>query len=95
MIIEHYEVFKTELHSGELNQKNWDVLRTESKESAYAIEDSMEQYEQNCRNSVLYEISARSIADILKKYECKHIVTLGAGKGIRDIFADGYIQKIH
>ena len=42
----------------------------------------MEQYEQNCRNSVLYEISARSIADILKKYECKHIVTLGAGKGI-------------
>lgn len=82
MIIEHYEVFKTELHSGELNQENWDVLRTESKESAYAIEDSMEQYEQNCRNSVLYEISARSIADILKKYECKHIVTLGAGKGI-------------
>ena len=82
MIIEHYEVFKTKLHSGELNQENWDILRTESAESAYAIEDSIEQYEQNCRNSISYERSAKSIVDILKKYECKHIVTLGAGKGI-------------
>lgn len=82
MIIEHYEVFKTKLHSGELNQENWDVLRTESAESAYAIEDSVEQYEQNCRNSISYEESARAIIELLKKYDCKHAVTLGAGKGI-------------
>ena len=47
MIIEHYEVIKTQFDSSELNQKNWDILRTESGESAYAIEDSTKEYERN------------------------------------------------
>lgn len=82
MIIEHYEVFRTKLRSAELNQENWDLLRTESSEYAYAIEDTIEQYEENCRKAVSYEASAIHIIEILKKYGYKHIVTLGAGKGI-------------
>ena len=82
MIIEHYEVFKTQFDSSELNQKNWDILRTESGESAYAIEDSTKEYERNCKEAVSYEISSKYIADILKKQRCKHVVSLGEGKGI-------------
>ena len=82
MIIEHYEVFKTQFDSSELNQKNWDILRTESGESAYAIEDSTKEYERNCKEAVSYEISSKYIADILKKQRCKHVVSLGVGKGI-------------
>lgn len=82
MIIEHYEVFKTQFDSTELNQRNWDILRTESKESAYAIEDSIEEYEENCKEAVSYEISSKHIVDILKKQGCKHVVSLGVGKGI-------------
>ena len=82
MIIEHYESFRTKLKSSELNQENWDILRTESTETAYAIEDSIEQYEHNCMESKSYEVSAEKIIDLLKKYDCKHVVGLGSGKGI-------------
>lgn len=82
MIIEHYESFRTKLKSSELNQQNWDILRTESTEMAYAIEDSTEQYERNCIESKAYEVSAEKIIELLKKYNCKHIVGLGSGKGI-------------
>lgn len=82
MIIEHYESFRTKLKSSELNRENWDVLRTESAEGAYAIEDSIEQYEHNCMESKSYEFSAEKVIDLLKKYDCKHVVGLGSGKGI-------------
>lgn len=82
MIIEHYAAFKTELKSSELNQENWDVLRTISEEKAYAIEDDIESYEKNCRESVSYGESSKDIIDVLNKYMCKHVVALGAGKGI-------------
>ena len=82
MIIRHYEVFKSELGSQELNQENWDVLRTESKESAYAIEDNVEQYEKNCLSCVSYEVAAGRILDVLKEHHCGHVVSMGIGKGI-------------
>lgn len=82
MIIEYYEAFKTQLDSPKLNQRNWDILRTESQESAYAIENSMEEYERNCKESVSYERSSKYIIEILKKQRCKHVVSLGVGKGI-------------
>ncbi len=79
MIIRHYEVFKSELGSQELNQENWDVLRTESKESAYAIEDNVEQYEKNCLSCVSYEVAAGRILDVLKEHHCGHVVSMGIG----------------
>lgn len=82
MIIEHYEVFKTGLKSSELTQENWDLLRTVSEEKAYAIEDDIENYEKNCRESVSYEDASKDIIDVLDKYGCKHVIALGAGKGI-------------
>lgn len=82
MIIEHYTSFRTKLKSSALNQENWDILRTESTEMAYAIEDSIEQYERNCMESKSYEISAEKIVELLSRYNCKHIVGLGSGKGI-------------
>lgn len=82
MIIEHYEAFRTKLKSTELNQENWDILRTESTEMAFAIEDDIESYERNCLGAAIYEESARDIIKTLKKYGCRHIVSLGCGKGI-------------
>lgn len=82
MIIEHYEAFKTGLKSSELNQENWDILRTMSEEKAYAIEEDIENYEKNCRESISYEDASKDIIDVLEKYECNHIVALGVGKGI-------------
>lgn len=82
MIIEHYAVFETKLKSEELNQNNWDILRTKSEEKAYAIEDSVEEYEENCRKAVSYENASKYIADILKKYHAQDVVSLGVGKGI-------------
>lgn len=82
MIIEHYTSFRTKLKSSELNQENWDILRTESTEMAYAIEDTVEQYERNCMESKAYELSAEKIVELLTRYDCKHVVGLGSGKGI-------------
>lgn len=82
MIIEHYEAFKTGLKSSELNQENWDLLRTASEEKAYAIEDDIENYEKNCREAVSYEDASKDIIEVLDKYGCKHVVALGVGKGI-------------
>ena len=82
MIIEHYEAFRTGLGSEELNRENWDLLRTQSEESAYAIEKNKELYEQNCIRSVSYQISAEQILKILEKNKCRHIVSMGVGKGI-------------
>ena len=82
MIIRHYEVFGSELGAQELNQENWDVLRMESGESAYAIEDSVEEYEKNCLDSVSYEAAAAQILTVLNEYHCSHVVSMGMGKGI-------------
>ena len=82
MIIEHYASFRTKLKSSALNQENWDILRTKSTEMAYAIEDSIEEYERNCMGSKAYELSAGKIVELLSRYNCKHIVGLGSGKGI-------------
>lgn len=82
MIIRHYEVFKTPLESTALGQKNWDILRTESNESAYAIEDTIEEYEKNCKQAESYATAAKIIVDVLKKQGCRHCISLGVGKGI-------------
>lgn len=76
MIIEHYESFRTKLKLSTLNRENWDILRTESTEMAYAIEDSVEAYERNCMESKSYELSAGKIVELLNRYNCKHIVGL-------------------
>ncbi len=82
MIIEHYASFRAKLKSSALNQENWDILRTESTDMAYAIEDNIEQYERNCMEAKTYELSAEKIVELLSRYNCKHIVGLGSGKGI-------------
>jgi hypothetical protein len=88
MKIKHYFAFEKELSQkfcdDMLNEKNWDILRMDERDSAFAIEKDIESYEQNCRNAQSYKNAAQKICDILRQENLinKRIISLGAGKGI-------------
>lgn len=84
----HYYVFEPEVtkkfSGSKLNETNWNILRTDEVESPFAIENSIEQYEMNCKNSEAYRQVAKLIISVLEEYNLKdkRIVSCGAGKGI-------------
>ena len=97
MKIKHYFAFEKELSQkfcdDMLNEKNWDILRMDERDSAFAIEKDIESYEQNCRNAQSYKNAAQKICDILRQENLinKRIISLGAGKGI----LEWHLKKKH
>jgi hypothetical protein len=88
MRAKHYYTFEEDIQNkmkkGILNKDNWDILRTDVKDSPFSIEKDISSYEKNCMSS----LSNKSLAELLcqsiesQNYKSKKIISLGAGKGI-------------
>ena len=88
MKIKHYYSFPKEITnkfvSDSLNESNWDLLRTDSVESPFAIEKDVESFIKNCELRSDYKEHSQLIINTLNKlnWTKKKIISLGAGKGI-------------
>lgn len=87
MVQKHYYYFGEELTEkiiGEsLTKKNWDIIRNDVAPGPFSIEPTIEQYEENCRNTISYRDSAIKIVKYINNnWDNKRIVSLGVGKGI-------------
>lgn len=84
----HYYDFGEELRikyggrGTKLDQKCQEFVRSSSSLPAFAIEKTIEAYEDNCRQETGYLEMAKIIGCILKTSGMKHLVSLGVGKGI-------------
>ena len=71
MKTKHYAIFSNELMSkftgDSLNQNNWDILRTDEKQTPFSFEKNIDDFEKNCLARTDYEIVAKCIIDIIKK----------------------------
>ena len=67
-----------------LNQNNWDILRTDEKQTPFSFEKNIDDFEKNCLARTDYEIVAKCIIAIIKKnsFNDKRVISMGAGKGI-------------
>lgn len=85
MICKHYYDFGDNINKkirGVLDQSGWDIVRTDSGSPAFAIEESIQEYESNCRSLKEYQTAASAICRIFKKDGVTAAVSLGAGKAI-------------
>lgn len=95
MKVKHYATIKTDLGSDKLDKEAWERLRMDTSESAYCIEDSVDLYEQNCKKYSIYCNSAKTICKILKQNNCRHIITVGTGKGILEWYIKKYMPDLY
>lgn len=85
MKIKHYYFFEdvqTKMSGRKINAQNWDILRCDEKKSPFAIERTVEEYEENCRKSVEYEKAADILCKLIVSYGDGKLVSMGCGKGI-------------
>lgn len=83
MKVKHYYNFN-DFDFEELNETNWDLIRTNNVPGPFSIERDIDEYEKNCNNSPDYKQAAKLICEIIGDYknEGKRLVSLGCGKGI-------------
>lgn len=86
MKTKHYYGFEPDVSSrfygDSLNSDNWDVLRTDDRESPFAIEKNMEIYEKNCMASARDKDAVQRVCQLLEDVEVNKVISLGAGKAI-------------
>lgn len=88
MKVKHYFAFDRNIsdkfNDDTLNESNWDILRTDEREGAFAIEKDVESYERNCMVANKYKNAAEKVCSILASKEITNnkIISLGVGKGI-------------
>ena len=88
MKVKHYFAFdkgvSEKFDDDTLNENNWDILRTDESERAFALEKDVESYEKNCIAALKYKNAAEKVCSILdsEKISCKKVISLGVGKGI-------------
>lgn len=91
MIIKHYYSFGEKINNeidrnggGGLTQSDWDLLRTESGDKAFAfVEKDKEAYAGMCAERMDYRNMAQEILEIMERNGVRdNIVSLGCGKGI-------------
>ncbi len=83
MIGKHWSFFGLKFYEeavNELNQSFWNQLRCDDVPSPYAIEKSIEEYENNCNNHTMY----KEVADLIvaNAGNLNSIISFGVGKAI-------------
>lgn len=80
MKTKHYFVFdktiQEKFDNNLLNAENWEKLRMDEKRGEFSIEKDIKSYEQNCRNSHMYQEAAKIICKLISSKN-------GAGGGGR------------
>lgn len=64
-----------------LDKNGWAFLRTQG-DKAFALEETLDAYEKNCIQSTWYGEAADIIIGLLKNFDIREAISLGAGKGI-------------
>lgn len=85
MKIKHYYFFEetqSKMSGRKINAQNWDILRCDNNKSPFAIEKTIEEYEENCRISFEYEKAATILCKLISSFGNNTMVSLGCGKGI-------------
>ena len=82
------------LKGKKLNKDNWNILRNAAMDKNFSIEETVEEYEKNCR----LEESYRNVAEILcgefDRKKCDNIVSVGVGKGILEWHIKNMLPEI-
>ena len=85
MAIRHYYAFDNDttakMQGNALNANNWDVLRTDSADSAFALERTVEAFEANCLAAESYRQAAGALLPRFDRANVTRIVSFGVGKG--------------
>lgn len=76
------EYYSKKFKGKKLSKGNWDILRNIYMDKNFAIEDTVEKYEENCRCEESYREAAKILCDEFKHRKCKNVVSVGVGKGI-------------
>lgn len=76
------EYYSKEFNGKKLNKENWDILRNIGMDKNFAIEDTAEEYEENCRCEESYREIAKILCNEFEHKKCKNVVSVGVGKGI-------------
>ncbi|MBQ1171797.1 MAG: hypothetical protein IIX48_04260 [Lachnospiraceae bacterium] len=88
MRCKHYFYFDSLIYpinkSDVIDQNTWNQLRVDTNDNPFALEDTKEQYEENCvsKKNSAYATCADYLCMLFEKYHICNVVSLGVGKGI-------------
>ena len=70
------------LKGKKLNKDNWNILRNADMDKNFSIEETVEEYDKNCRLEESYRNVAEILCDEFDRKKSYNIASVGVGKGI-------------
>ncbi len=97
MKMKHYYDFSpiTDYDMKNLDKKNWDYIRTNTMNNAFAIESSHAEFAMNCNSSKHYNEVADIICKQLKTYNTQSLVSFGVGKAQLEFLIKEKMPNLH